>query len=209
MRWLRVVMVLVALIGLAPAARAQDARISPDERAKLLRYLADSEKEFLSLLDGVTAEQWDWKASADRWSVGETARHILVSEDYLFGQAMAAMNSPADSEWRSKTSDKTALLERVLPDRSRRVQAPEPLNPAGAGRLTREQVIATFREKRARTILFAQTTELPLLEHLTKGLFPIFDPLNAYQFVLYIPLHNIRHNKQIAEVQATAGYPKR
>jgi hypothetical protein len=29
--------------------------------------------------------------------------------------------------------------------------------------------------------------------------FPVFNMLNAYQWLLYIPLHNARHNRQIAE----------
>ncbi len=60
---------------------------------------------------------------------------------------------------------------------------------------------------RAQGSLAQPVAQLPLREHLTKGLFPIFDPLNAFQFVLYIPLHNLRHNQQIAEVKATPGYP--
>jgi hypothetical protein len=49
---------------------------------------------------------------------------------------------------------------------------------------------------------------LPLKEHITAGPFPVFDPLNAYPFLLYIPLHNLRHDQQIAEVKVTPGYPK-
>lgn len=200
--------VLLAL-AVAPAMAADDPRITAAERETLLKYLDQSQREFETLLEGVSEAQWNWKAAPDRWSVAEVARHILISEDYLFEQAMGAMKNPADPDWMSKTAAKTALLERVLPDRSRRVQAPEPLNPLGAGPMPRNQVLAAFREKRARTRRFGETTELPLREHLTKGLFPIFDPLNAYQFVLYIPLHNLRHNQQIAEVKASAGYPVR
>ena len=36
----------------------------------------------------------------------------------------------------------------------------------------------------------------------------VFGTLNAYQWLIYIPLHNLRHEKQIAEVKATKGYPK-
>ncbi len=198
---------LALLIVTAPASPAADPRITPEERAKLVKYLRDSEQQFVALLDAVSDDQWVWKPAPDRWSVGEVARHIVIAEDYLFEQADLAMKSPADAEWEAKTASKTALLERALPDRSRRVQAPEPLNPLGSAPMDRDQVLKAFREKRARTIRFAETTMLPLREHLTKGLFPIFDPLNAYQFVLYIPLHTIRHNQQIAEVKSSADYP--
>ena len=164
-------------------------------------------RSFLDSLEGVSDAQWRWKAAPDRWSVAETATHIVISEDMLFSLSRQAMANAADPEWETKTAGKTALLERALPDRSRKVQAPEALNP-GTAPMTKAQVLATFQERRAKTMAFAETTQLPLREHLTKGLFPIFDPLNAYQFVLYIPLHNLRHNKQIAEVKADPGYPK-
>lgn len=201
------VLPLMLVLCAVPASTATDPRITPEERAKLVKYLRDSEQQFVALLDGVSDDQWVWKPAPERWSVAEVARHIVISEDYLFDQASLAMKNPADAEWEAKTAAKTALLERALPDRSRKVQAPEPLNPLGSGPMSRDEVLKAFRAKRARTIQFAESTNLPLREHLTKGLFPIFDPLNAYQFVLYIPLHNIRHNQQIAEVKASADYP--
>jgi hypothetical protein len=203
----RIVLPLVLLVVVSPAFTADDPRITAEERARLLAYLRDSEAQFVALLDGVSDAQWEWSPSPDRWSVAQVARHILISENYLFEQAMLAMKNPADPAWAEKTAAKTPLLERVLPDRSRKVQAPEPLNPLGAGPMTRAQVLAEFTAQRARTRQFAETTQLPLREHLTRGLFPVFDPLNAYQFLLYIPLHNIRHNQQIVEVKTSTGYP--
>lgn len=192
-----------------PGHAAEDPRITAEERTRLVDYLDRSQREFEGLLQDVSDAQWNWKPAPERWSIAEVARHILISEDYLFEQSMLAMRNPADPEWVAKTGAKTALLERALPDRSRKVQAPEPLNPLGGPGMTRAEVLAAFRETRAKTREFAITTQLPLREHLTKGLFPIFDPLNAYQFVLYIPLHNLRHNRQLAEVKASPGYPAR
>jgi hypothetical protein len=186
---------------------AADPHITTEERAKLIRYLRDSQKEFLSYLDDVSDDQWNWKSAPDRWSVGETAEHIVLAETFLFKMAEKAMASDPNPDWEMKTKGKTELLERVMVDRSHKVQAPEPLKPNGRV-MTRAEVIAKFRELRGKTIKFAETTQLPLKEHTTAGPFPIFDPLNAYQFVLYIPLHNLRHDQQIAEVKATAGYPK-
>lgn len=186
---------------------AADAKINDAERAKLVNYLRDSQRDFLASVEGVSEAQWTWKAAPERWSVGETAEHIVLAEGFLFDLALKAMESPVNPDWEAKTGNKTAILERALPNRSTKVQAPEPIKPEHLS-LNREQVIARFKELRGKTIQFAETTQLPLKEHTTAGPFPIFDPLNAYQFVLYIPLHNIRHNQQIAEVKASAGYPK-
>ena len=37
---------------------------------------------------------------------------------------------------------------------------------------------------------------------------PSFGNLNAHQYLLYIPLHHLRHNQQIAELKASAAYPR-
>ncbi len=183
-----------------------DAHITAEERAKLIRYLRNSEEEFLSCIAEVTGAQWTWKPPAG-WSVGEAAHHIVLAEDLLFNQAQKALASEPNRDWEAKTRGKTELLERVIVDRSRKVQAPEPVNPVGKT-MTRDQVIAQFRETRARTVRFAETAQLPLKMHTAGVPFPIFDPLNAFQFLLYIPLHSLRHHQQIAEVKATPGYPK-
>jgi hypothetical protein len=57
-------------------------------------------------------------------------------------------------------------------------------------------------------VKFATGTEAALKEHTVEHPFPIFGTLNAYQWLIYVPLHTMRHDKQIAEVKATAGYPK-
>jgi len=57
-------------------------------------------------------------------------------------------------------------------------------------------------------VKFASQTDLALKEHTEVHPFPIFGTLNAYQWLIYVPLHTERHDKQIAEVKATAGYPK-
>jgi hypothetical protein len=178
-----------------------------EERAKLIRYLQESRREFLSYITSLTDAQWTWKSTPDRWSVGEIAQHIVLAEGLLFDMARKALATAPNPDWEAKTRGKTELLERVMVDRSHKVRAPEPVNPAGI-RMTRDQVLAGFRQLRSRTIRFAETTRLPLQEHITAGPFPLFDPLSAYQFLLYIPLHNLRHHQQIAEVQATPGYPK-
>jgi hypothetical protein len=183
-----------------------DPYITSEERAKLIHYLQDSHTEFLSCIDGVTDTQWIWKRAPDQWSVGEIAHHIVLAEGLLFGMGQRALGGEPNPEWETKTLGKAELLERVMVDRSRKVRAPEPVNPAGKA-IARDQVVADFRVARARTMRFAESTLLPLKQHTAAIPFPIFDPLNAYQLLLYVPLHNLRHCQQIAEVKSTPGYP--
>jgi hypothetical protein len=43
--------------------------------------------------------------------------------------AQTAMSSAPNSDWEARTKGKTELPERALPDRSHKVQAPEPIKP--------------------------------------------------------------------------------
>ncbi|HLK18049.1 MAG TPA: DinB family protein [Bryobacteraceae bacterium] len=188
------------------AACAGDATITPAERAHAIQLLKDSEKEFLSLIDGLSDAQWTYKSSPDRWSVGETAEHIMLADARLFGGVQRALASPANPEWESKTRGKSEFLEKALLDRSHKAQAPEPIQPHA--NISRDEIIARYKEDREKVIQFIEETDAPLKEHTADHPFPIFGTLNAYQWTIYIPLHNLRHNQQIAEIKASAGFPK-
>ena len=180
-----------------------DARMTQNERVKVLTWLEDSRKEFLTAIDGVTNEQWKWKPSPDRWSVGEVAEHIVLAEAAVFGNVKRAIASPPNPAWEDKTKGKTETLEAVLAPRRGKAQAPEAIVP-NAG-MTKTQVIERFQTQRVEILKFATETDLPLKQYTIDN--PFFGPLNAYHWLIYAPLHTMRHDKQIAEVKATAGYP--
>jgi uncharacterized damage-inducible protein DinB len=185
---------------------AADPHMSSEERTKVLNYLAESRKEYLAAIDGLSAEQWKWKPTPTRWSVGETAEHIMLAEALLFANVQKAVDSPVNPNWEEQTKGKTEFIEKVMAPRLGKAQAPEPIVPTGG--LTQEQVKERFEKQRDAIERFAAETELPLKDHTAEHPFPVFGTLNAYQWLIYVPLHTERHDKQIAEVKATAGYPK-
>ncbi len=175
-----------------------------DERKKVLNWLEESHKEFLASLDGVSEAQWTWKPTPERWSVGETAEHIVLAEAGLFANVKRALALAVNPDWEQKTKGKTATLEAVLAPRLGKAQAPEAIAPKGG--MTREQVRDRFEKQRLEMVKFATETDAALKEHTVDN--PFFGPLNGYQWLIYAPLHTMRHDKQIAEVKGTAGYPK-
>src|ERR1700684_3505017 len=106
---------------------AADAHMTAEERTKAIGYLDESRKEFLAAIDGVTAEQWKWKPAPERWSVGETAEHIVLAEASLFGNVQKAIASPPNPAWEVKTKGKTEFIERVMAPRLGKATAPEPI----------------------------------------------------------------------------------
>lgn len=181
-----------------------DARMTPDERSKALKWLEESRQEFLAAIEGVSEQQWKWKPAPDRWSVGEVAEHIVIAEASQFANVQKAISSAPNPAWEAQTKGKTERLEAVLAPRLGRVQAPEAIVPKGE--MTLAEVKERFEKQRAEMVKFARETDAPLKQYTIDN--PFFGTLNAYHWLIYAPLHTMRHDKQIAEVKATAGYPR-
>jgi hypothetical protein len=187
----------------AAAQTSSDPKMTRSERAELIELLNKSEKEFLQAVESLTDEQWAFKPGPDRWSVAECAEHIVLAEALLFETATKSLTAASDEKWEA-TLSKTDVLRRALPNRSTKVDAPAAIKPRQE--MTRPQLMARFREQRARALAYVQETEAPLKAHTAAN--PFFGPLNAHQWLLYIPLHHARHNLQIAEVKTSPTYPQ-
>jgi uncharacterized protein (DUF1778 family) len=210
MRSIKCLISLVLLLS-GVAANAADAtgKLTDTEKTELLQMLDSTAKDFLALVDGTTEAQWTWKSSPDRWSVGECAEHVILSERMLYQTALEALKNPADPEWASKTDGKVDFLKKVMPNRNPGgaggAKAPQEIVPSGT--LTKDEVVRRFNESRTEIRAFVAALDQPAKEHIVVHPFPVFGPLNAYDWLIYVPLHTIRHSRQIVEVQQTAGYP--
>ena len=179
--------------------------LSAEERACALELLEDSRREFFEALDGVSDAQWKWKPAPAQWSVGETSEHIVLAESLLFSSVRRAVASRANSDWAEQTKGKTDVVVRAVPTRLGKAAAPDRILPRAG--MTPAQVKERFAEQRADIVQFARETQVALKEHTLAHPFPIFGMLHAYQWLIYVPLHTMRHNQQIAEVKAAPGYP--
>jgi hypothetical protein len=203
------VLLTASVFATATAAAAAAAEESPtltaEERAQLQQWLDESEQTFLGLIEGVEGEAWTWKPAPDRWSVAECAEHIVKTEAALLATGREALAGEPDPEWASKTAGKADFIARVMPDRSGRAQAPQEVRPQGG--VSKEELVATFHAQRAELAELLADQKLELKRYTQEHPFPVFGTLNAHQWLIYVPLHTIRHSKQIREVQETPGYP--
>ena len=197
-----VVGMLIAGAGVA-AQTSPEMRMTEAERAEVIELLLKSEEEMLRAIDGLTDQQWTFKPAPERWSIGEVVEHIVLADALLFDTAVKALDGRMDEAWNA-TLAKSDVLRKALPDRSRRVDAPAAIKPQQA--MTRAALVSRFKEQRAKALAFARETDKPLKAHTAQN--PFFGSLNAHQWLLYIPLHHVRHNQQIAEVKASSGYPR-
>ena len=112
--------------------------------------------------------------------------------------------APATAEQRAKAKPQDEVVLKAIPDRTKKVQAPEPIQPKQ--RLgSRAQVMAAFTDRRAQTMDYAQKTADDLRSRV--GDSPL-GPLDGYQWLLFVAAHNERHLGQIREVKADPKFPK-
>jgi hypothetical protein len=196
-------MILVLALAGAASARAQD--VSQADKDRALQYLESTKKGVLDATKGLSDAQWNFKSAPDRWSLAELIEHLAAAEDMLRGltqeQVMKSPAVPLRSTEEIKRGDETVLT--LVPDRSHKQQAPEPLKPTNRFG-SPEAAQKHFMESRAATEEYLKTTP-GLRAHL--GDSPL-GKLDAYEFVLFTAAHSERHTKQMLEVRADPNFPK-
>ncbi len=194
----------VILLTLLAAQTLKAQNLSPQDISQGVNYLEKTRRGVLAATKGLTEAQWNFKQAPNRWSVAEVVEHIAAAEDLLMSKIQGqVMNAPA----RTETEDLKALDQLVMqrvPDRSTKVQAPEPLVPNN--RFGSPQAsLKHFQESRAKTVAFLKNTP-DLRLHAADS--PLGKKLDAYEWVLFIAAHSERHTKQIQEVKADPNFPK-
>lgn len=185
----------------AAAARAQDVTQAEKERA--LQYLETTRKGVLEATKGLSDAQWNFKPGPDRWSIAQVTEHIAAAEDFIRGTVVEkVMSAPAVAGRDLKKTDDAVVA--MIPDRSQKAQAPEPLVPTNRFG-SPDGSLKHFLESRTATEQFLKTTP-GLRDHAVDS--PIGMKLDGYEFVLFIAAHSERHTKQILEVKADPNYPK-
>jgi hypothetical protein len=196
--------VLTALLLIIGAATASAQEVTPAEKDRALQYLETTKKNVLEATKGLSEAQWNFKPGPDRWSVAQVMEHIAAAEDFIRTLTKEKiMVAPAGEPGRDLKKADDAVLA-MIPDRTNKVQAPEPLVPTNRF-ATPEGSIKHFVESRAATEDFLKTTT-GLRDHVSDS--PM-GKLDAYEFVLLIAAHSERHTKQINEVKMDPNFPKK
>jgi hypothetical protein len=193
-------LVAAGWVATAPA-RAQD--LTPADKERAMQYLESTKKNIVEATKGLSAAQWNFKAAPDRWSVAETMEHIAAAEDLIRGMIIEkGMKGPAEAGRDLKKTDDAVVA--MIPDRSHKAQAPEPLKPTNRFG-SPDGAVKHFLESRAQTEDFLNNTP-DLRQHVSDS--PLGMKLDAYEWVLFLTAHSERHLKQIQEVKADPNYPK-
>ena len=193
---------IALFLMVATAASAQE--VTQAEKEHAWQYLESTKIKLLEDTKGLSEAEWNFKPGPDRWSVAQVMEHIAASEDFirdglLKEKVMVSPQGPADRD--VQKLDETVVT--MVPDRSKKVQAPDPLQPRNRFG-SPDASLQHFLESRAATEEYLKTTT-GLRDHVMDG--PV-SKMDGYEFILFIAAHSERHTKQIEEVKADPNFPK-
>ena len=200
-RFAGAIMGIVLLIAVKVSVQAQN--LSQADLDRGLQYLETTKKNIVDATRGLSEAQWNFRASPFKWSIAQVMEHIAASEDLLREMAEQQIKqAPAGPERDLKKTDDQVL--EVVPDRSRKFQAPEQLRPRNQFG-SPEAALKHFLESRAKTVELMKKTP-DLRAHVVDS--GLFGKLDAYERILFVAAHSERHTKQLLEVKADPKFPK-
>lgn len=192
------VLTLMMLIGSQPTF-AQT--LTPGERTALVASLTATHQQLLTLAERLTAEGWTFKPAPDRWSVGEVAEHLLLSERAIMhvitGSLMESPRGAAEAE------SKAGLITSVMLDRSRTFDAPAQARPKGQWS-TPESFVSAWIPERQATIRFVEG-DARLHDYLLEN--PVAGRIDGHDWLVFLVTHNQRHLLQAEEVMRHLDFP--
>ena len=194
-------LLLCALLFAGVTASAQE--LSQADRDKGVQYLEQTRDGVVAAVSGLSDAQMHFKPGPDRWSVAECLEHIALAEDLLFQNVQYNVMKAGPGAADRDTAKIDAAVLALIPDRSHKAQAPPQLVPTG--RWTPDETLKHFLASREKTIEFMKNTP-DLRAHVAVS--PLGQPLDAYEWLLFIAAHSKRHTEQIEEVKADPNFPK-
>jgi uncharacterized damage-inducible protein DinB len=172
------------------------------ERQGLLDEFAASRSRLIGLVGGLTLEQWRFRPAEGRWSIGDCIEHITAVESRVLRAIGRHLEQTPEPGKRSLAEGKDDLVKNTA-DRSRKIEAPEPVRPKGAWQDS-DQLLSEFLAMRERTVQFTSATNADLRDHV----FPhvSFGEINCYQWLVVLSLHGGRHAEQIEEIKTHPAF---
>jgi len=151
-------------------------------------------------IDAFASEVYDVRPAAERWSIAEVIEHLARTEAgiaVLVRRSASALRARAEEDAALAAPETARLDADLLVDRSRRLVAPDAVRPRG-GLLFPAAWAALLDADRKLDDAMLSGNGLPLdtIAHPH----PALGPIDVYQWIAFIGLHELRHADQIREI---------
>ena len=173
------------------------------ERQYVMDQLKSSASKLLSLTDGLSDKQWNFRESPERWTILENLEHCLIVDRAVTGIVQHALGKPAEPAKMASVAGKEPHVMQVHDPRGREIVAVPELQPVG--RVDGDQMRQELRELTDTDLTFMSSTDAALREHFFPH--PKLGDLDLYQWLIIQAQHGARHAWQIERIMRDQAYP--
>ena len=183
---------LMLTVCLVTSAYGQTKKTIDDtERALLNKFVDEASLILEGTLNGITDEEWTKLPGDGGWSVAQAFEHILIAWPRLLGQLNGVLKKPAVNE---DNSDRDVHFIYQILDRGQTFQTPLP--PETNGGMSKDEMMKQFKGYVNQFKAIANKSGVEFRSHF--GGTP-FGRGDAYQMMIFISGHSIRHANQMRE----------
>lgn len=161
--------------------------------AEIYELIERTREQFYGRVEGLSDEQAGARPSPDAWSVAEIAEHLALIERGLL-RMMKGVLAQAEAAGGAGEMRPFTLDQHVERARTEKYVAPEIARPKGEARLA--DSLAHLRRSREELRALRPRIEAADL-NATSYPHPAFGPLNVYQWLAFIGVHEARHLRQV------------
>jgi uncharacterized damage-inducible protein DinB len=175
--------------------------------AEIFDSIDETRSRLKGRLDGLSPEQENFRPTSGGWSIAEIVEHLAILESRLLG-LMTVMVNKTEKAGSGRDANKSSFnpisLEQII-ERSLKEKyvAPETARPQGG--VSVHDSLERLRQSRASLTELRPRFEATDLSD-ARYPHPAFGPLNLYQWLLMIGIHEDRHLRQIEALMASPEY---
>ena len=175
--------------------------------ADIFEKIDKTRERLYNRVEGLSPAQEKFRPTPDAWSIAEIVEHLGVMENRLSGlmkmmlkKAESASSEAGKGSQGFRPFSLDQHIERSLKEK---YVAPETVRPSG--NITVEESLAGLRSSRAALHELRPKLESIDLSTMTYP-HPVFGPLDLYQWLAFIGVHEDRHLRQIESVLASPEF---
>jgi hypothetical protein len=178
--------------------------MTSEERQAVLDLLDSGGARLLELTAGLSAAQWHFQETPERWSIAGNMEHVVVFESFILGVVRNLLEQAPEPEKAAGVAEKDPLVMAIGHARARKIAARDAMLPVGRWSDMAE-MLEEFRKTQERVRGFVAEAQGDFRSHFFAH--RSLGDLDAYQWLLVVGQHRARHALQIEQVTAHADYP--
>jgi DinB superfamily len=178
-------------------------QLSLEQRSNAMKYLTETRDAVERSVNSLTEAQWNFKPSAERWSILDVLEHLVIFDTYTYQVIRSMKDLPPDESTHDPLEIEHFLLS-TISDRSKKLQSPVPGHPTGRWKST--EAIEEFFLARARIQELLEKSPY-LRGRIVPN--PLYSSPNwdGYSWIIASALHSARHIMQIEELKSDPSFP--